>query len=103
MGKPAGVKYHVATPLNHCDKCGMDNSGCCHDNIEVVKFDNVQNVVTATDFRLASIKPLLQEHAYFVAGLLHQHFSVDSKSYTNSHPPGINTQPRSVLYCVFRI
>jgi len=23
-----------------CDKCGMENKGCCHDDVKVIKLDN---------------------------------------------------------------
>jgi len=103
MGKPAGVKYHAATASNHCDNCGMDNSGCCHDNIQVVKLENVQNSVAAIHFKLPALKPLLQEHDYTEATLLQQHFYTAFKPYNNSHPPGVNPPSRSILYAVFRI
>ncbi len=31
-----------------CDLCGMDNKGCCHDDVKVIKLDNSQYLQTST-------------------------------------------------------
>lgn len=31
-----------------CDKCGMENKGCCHDDVKVIKLDN-NAIVHATN------------------------------------------------------
>lgn len=103
MGKLADITYHAADQSSHCDNCGMDNSGCCHNNIQVVKLENIQQPVAAVHFKLPALKPVLQKHDYAEAALLQQHFSATFKPYNNSHPPGANSTSRSILYAVFRI
>lgn len=101
MGKLADITYHVSEQSNHCDNCGMEDSDCCHNNVEVVKLENVQHAVKAIDYKLPAIKPVLQAHHYAEAPLL-QHYSNGIKYY-NDPPPGSSSKPFSVLYCVFRI
>ena len=46
MGKRSGVSYR-ATAASHCGKCGMDNTGCCHDDVQLVKLSNDQQPVAS--------------------------------------------------------
>lgn len=101
MGKLADITYHVPQQSNHCDNCGMENSDCCHDNIQIVKLENVQNSVVAIDYKLPALKPVVQEYFNTSSALLYDG-TVGSTAYDNS-PPGINAKPLSILYCVFRI
>lgn len=101
MGKLAGISYHATAQSNHCDNCGMDDSDCCNDHLQVVQFDNVQNSVATIDYKLPALKPILQEHHYLEAILL-QNLSTDIKQYSDS-PPEPASQPLSILYCTFRI
>lgn len=32
-----------------CDKCGMENKGCCHDDVKVIKLDNNAFVYTTNN------------------------------------------------------
>jgi hypothetical protein len=41
MGSLASMNIGHKEELG-CAKCGMKNSGCCHDDVKVVKFDDAQ-------------------------------------------------------------
>ncbi len=48
-----------------CDKCGMENKGCCHDDVKVIKLDN-NAIVYATN-----------NHSFYQLGLVVFHAIVD--------------------------
>ena len=51
MGSFASLKIGFSEKQG-CDKCGMDNKGCCHDDIKVIKLngDPVFNFITSENF-----------------------------------------------------
>ena len=79
----------------------MDKSGCCHDHIQVLQLDNVQNSVAQVEYKLPALKPILQAHPYIETNSLLKS-SIITRLQSDA-PPGVNTQSLAVLYCVFRI
>jgi len=100
MGKLYGVSYHAST-TSHCSKCGMDGSGCCKDDMQVIKLADAQNTVPAIQFELPSLQPLIVTH-YSADWALYN--SGSSKTFFTGAPP-YNLKPGSlnILHCVFRV
>jgi hypothetical protein len=83
-----------------CGKCGMENQGCCHDDVKVVKIQDAQSVATViTDFAKAEAQvPAFHEHSY-ASSILPVSIIVQ----TAHAPPGKAEVPLNIRYCVFRI
>jgi hypothetical protein len=97
MGEFSGVAIGKAEN-DVCGTCGMDNTGCCHDDFKVVKLtDNHQPSLIKDDFQKISLLPAEPVSAQFAD--LPALLKFDSPQ-VNSPPP-----PKSlnILYCVFRI
>ena len=99
MGEVAGVAIGH-TDADTCGSCGMDNDGCCHDDVSVVKVQDSHSMVSAqVDFVKA--ESLLQQ-----AGPHFREPSLLSAAVARpvAHgPPDIATPPLHLLHCVFRI
>ena len=82
-----------------CSKCGMENSGCCHDDVKIVKIDNAQFVKANTDrFQFQDhffINPVLFSASYYTFGSSN-FFTLSLKEF-NGGPPNF------LLNCNFRI
>lgn len=100
MGKFSGVSYQ-STDSNHCHTCGMTDSDCCHNNIQVVKLADAQNTVAAVHFELPSIQPLIVEH-YTIDHLFYDDHVNKVYASVNA-PPDKISHSRNILYCTFRI
>jgi hypothetical protein len=47
MGQQTALRYNIHAS-NKCDKCGMKNNGCCHDEYKFVKL-TLDQQLTKTD------------------------------------------------------
>lgn len=99
MGEIAGVSYK-ANPDDHCGKCGMKNSGCCHDDIKFIKLQDSQQSAAFTNYQLPILDPVFQQQSS--ADYLLPVFS-QATIITNNSPPKVAGPAINVLHCVFRI
>ncbi|MFT3705520.1 MAG: hypothetical protein QM802_24335 [Agriterribacter sp.] len=100
MGKLYGVSYHAST-TNHCNKCGMDGSGCCKDDMQVIKLADAQNTVPAIHFELPSLQPLIVTHS--IADWALHNFNNNKDLSTGIPPDNVTLVSRNILHCVFRV
>jgi hypothetical protein len=97
MGEVAGYALgHSEKEL--CDTCGMDNDGCCHDELSVhqLKSDH-QSGNFSYSFSLPALPVPIWEQPKADYTLQRQH----SVSFYNSPPPVLNNLQARL--CVFRI
>jgi hypothetical protein len=99
MGELADIAFgHSQT--DKCPSCGMENKGCCHDDVKVIKLQDTHQVFnTQVDF--AKVEALLPAYP----SAFNWHLPVPNASLTlNNHsPPIAGDIPLSILNCVFRI
>ena len=83
-----------------CAKCGMHTkkSGCCHDEVKIVKLQDDQQA-SLLNFKLLSPAILAAPIAFFNEPV----FTGNKKSALNSHSPPSGKQDTYLLNCVFRI
>lgn len=83
---------------NTCGTCGMENEGCCHDDLSVLKLtDNHQFSVLSVDvpsFEAPVLHHMAPELDPWLSG------SKPAQVSNNSPPLAFS---RNTLYCVFRI
>jgi hypothetical protein len=99
MGKLSsmGLIHHDSKT---CGNCGMDNNGCCKDEVKVVKLQDNQDL--AAGFlaipKLEAIQPTYP--AVVSQTVIERH----AAAFANSHspPPGKGNSVQS-FYCIFRI
>ncbi len=78
----------------------MENDGCCHDDVKVVKIQDTQSLASIkADFAKAEI--LAQSYPDHSQAVLILPLSIDSQ--TADTPPGKTEIPLNLLNCVFRI
>jgi hypothetical protein len=98
MGSLASMQIGHEEELE-CAKCGMKNSGCCHDDVKVLKIDNAQFVVTSTD-RLQDYDHIFLQPVSFSPS----NFTFVSKNFFTLTPKYFNEGPPIfILNCNFRI
>ncbi|HLO79619.1 MAG TPA: hypothetical protein VK166_01600 [Chitinophagaceae bacterium] len=81
-----------------CGTCGMENNGCCHDDLQVIKLTENHNIA-AIHFELP-VPESPTQHLDII-----RHTSViDQPHFGNSqnHSPPFPVS-RNVLYCIYRI
>jgi hypothetical protein len=99
MGEVAGVAIGHSN-ADTCGTCGMDNDGCCHDDVSVVKVQDSHAMATA-QVDLLKAEYLVQQPDHRFVGP-----AVLSASLTRpvAHgPPDASATPLHILHCVFRI
>ena len=98
MGSLASMQIGHEDELE-CAKCGMKNSGCCHDDVKVVKIDNAQFVLANTD-RFQSLDHFFDTPVSFYPSC----FSIVSNKIFTINPDESNEGPPIfILNCNFRI
>lgn len=82
-----------------CDKCGMENKGCCHDDVRVIKIDN-NSIVYANNHTVLfqPVEVVYQETVDYNAN-----FYRNSQSHPNEPIFLIKGPPLFLLNCNFRI
>ncbi|HSF44661.1 MAG TPA: hypothetical protein VLA58_01580 [Chitinophagaceae bacterium] len=97
MGKIAEIALG-ASGQDKCNTCGMENEGCCHDDLQVIKLTENHHF-SAVHFELPAIHDVAP--AYNSQEENEIPFGIASGSLRNHSPP--NAVSRNVLYCVYRI
>jgi hypothetical protein len=99
MGEKAGVAIGQ-TKADTCGTCGMDNEGCCHDDVSVVKIQDSHSMATAyIDFVKAGAIAQKFPTVFHTESLF-----TGATPVANAHgPPTANAVPRYIQHCVFRI
>lgn len=99
MGKLAsmGIGHHDS---KSCSTCGMDNNGCCKDEVKVVKIQDNQETTAG----FTAIPKMEAEQLAWSAPVSS---SVSVEQATVRHfahaPPDADGHSLQTLYCVFRI
>jgi len=99
MGKLADISYNTQTD-SHCGICGMDDSGCCHDDVKVVKLEDSYKSATIINFQLPVLEALSPGTPVYTFSIHHSCPGV--VSYAND-PPDIQQPSLTILHSVFRI
>jgi hypothetical protein len=81
-----------------CGTCGMENNGCCHDDLQVIKLTENHNIA-AIHFELPILEsPVQHLDKTHHASLIDQpHFGIGQ-----GHSPPLQVS-RNILFCVYRI
>ena len=100
MGEVAAVGIgHNET--DRCGDCGMENSGCCHDDIKIVKVSDFHgnpgqpSATFKSDFAGA---PVEFPHRFGKTS-----FAVSPKRPSSHAPPDSGGRSLCILHCVYRI
>lgn len=85
-----------------CGKCGMhteESNGCCHDAVQILKIDDVQQAASiAFEFKAPDILPV-QLNKYLEVIIADNLSAV----YSTDHSPPLSKQDTYLQNCVFRI
>jgi hypothetical protein len=97
MGKIAEIALGASGNAK-CDTCGMENEGCCHDDLQVIKLTENHHY-SAVKFELPSLHVIAPPHTE------QDEREITSRIVTGSlrnHSPPIGVS-RNILFCVYRI
>ena len=83
-----------------CDLCGMDNRGCCHDDVKVIKLDNSQYLQTSTHSFPNHTEVVFNDASFLIAHPISHLPSADYGLHTSSFREG---PPLFLMNCNFRI
>lgn len=99
MGEVAGVAIGH-TNADTCGTCGMDNEGCCHDDVSVVKVQDSHAMASAhVDLLKAEYFVQHADQSFRAPSILSAAFARPM-----AHgPPDAATPPLHILHGVFRI
>lgn len=99
------VSVHLfETSSDECGKCGMDineSSGCCHDELKVVKLDQDQNKVPFVTIEIPSISKMAFVPSVFIVAPFEN--NVELRHFQNHSPPLLSEQDTYLQNNVFRI
>jgi len=97
MGEVSGIALGQSQ-AESCATCGMDNEGCCHDDLDVIKLtDNHQYSQVSSE--IPSFEAAVVSHR----DADQRSIALTGKcSSTNNHSPPL-TFSRNTLFCVYRI
>lgn len=97
MGEVSGVAFGQKNNAT-CGTCGMDNEGCCHDDLQVIKLTADQHFsFISTDVPHAEALAADHQTEEQRSGLLFR----QALKIRNHSPP--LTYSRNTLFCVYRI
>lgn len=100
MGKVASVALGHSES-DRCGDCGMDNKGCCKDEVKVVKVDDTHSFSTP-HFQVD--KPVLRQASpAYVFDVAQAHSSECMTDTDGSPPHALDGRSRCILHRVFRI
>lgn len=81
-----------------CGTCGMDNEGCCHNDLDVIKLTDNHHF-SQTSSEVPSFEPSVVAHT----GAEQRTLALLARSgRINNHSPPLSCS-RNALYCVYRI
>jgi hypothetical protein len=99
MGEVAGVAVGHSN-ADTCGSCGMDNKGCCHDDVNVVKIQDSHSMASIqADFPKAETIAQQFSLVFSVPALVSGMRTIESAH----SPPRASQIPLHVLHSVFRI
>ena len=104
MNKLASTEFFAAENKK-CGKCGMNihkSKGCCHDEVQVVKLEDDQKVVSGISFELAQLDELVQIPSAFISTSF-INSEPQHRHYDNHSPPLLTGQDIYLENRVFRI
>jgi len=99
MGKIATVALGQKSS-NKCGKCGMENDGCCHDDVKVVKIQDTQSI---TSFQVDFVKAQASVHSHHQPDHSSNIIALSTIVETAKSPPLKGQIPLTIKNCVFRI
>jgi hypothetical protein len=97
MGKIAEIALGASGNAK-CGTCGMENEGCCHDDLQVIKLTEDHHF-SSIHFEVPSVQAILPTRTEMVERKLTD--GIMQGSLANHSPP--NAVSRNVLFCVYRI
>lgn len=97
MGEVANVALGSKTG-EKCATCGMDNKGCCHDDIQVIKLKD-DHSPSAVQISIAKYTAMAAEYPVWISE--HQ-LSSTSNYFQPLYDPPPQVE-KNILHCVFRI
>jgi hypothetical protein len=97
MGKIAEIALGESGSAT-CDTCGMENEGCCHDDLQVIKLADNHHY-SAIHFEVPDVYALVPSRTELVESEISVRISYGSLA---NHSPPIAVS-RNVLFCVYRI
>jgi hypothetical protein len=103
MKRLASTSFYKATP-KECGVCGMemhDASGCCHDEVQIVKMTDDQNKTLIASYSIAALQPAIIEPSGFLVARFEN--NDPQRHYHNHSPPLLSAQDTYLQNNVFRI
>jgi hypothetical protein len=97
MGKIAEIALGASGSAT-CDTCGMENEGCCHDDLQVIKLTDNHHY-SAIYFEVSDVHALVPARTELVEPEISVWISYGSLA--NHSPPFAVS--RNVLFCIYRI
>jgi hypothetical protein len=97
MGEIADVALGASNDAT-CDTCGMENEGCCHDDLQVIRLTDNHNY-TAANFEIPVFEPISFKQAE------QEYLSIPaevSAGKIRNHSPPLPVS-LNILFCVYRI
>ena len=83
-----------------CETCGMEDKGCCHDDVKIIKIDGTQKLINTTNDLFSRQLFLIPEQPYFSG---YQSFSIEKLGFTSYPVPLGDGPPIFLMNCNFRI
>jgi hypothetical protein len=97
MGKIAEIALGASGKAK-CGTCGMENEGCCHDDLQVLKLTDNHHF-TAIHFEVPQVHAVVAAHSEQLEREIP--VQVINRNLANHSPP--LPVSRNVLFCVYRI
>jgi hypothetical protein len=97
MGEVAAVALGASESAK-CGTCGMENEGCCHDDLLVIKLTENHNY-TAANFEIPVFEPISFKQAAL------EYLSIPGEAQSGkirNHSPPLPVS-LNILFCVYRI
>jgi hypothetical protein len=103
MKRLVSVHLYEVTP-DVCGRCGMDtheSSGCCRDEVKVLKLQQDQNKLTFESYEIPSLEIVVTTPSDFIVASFQNSF--EQRHFHNHSPPLLSEQDTYLQNSVFRI
>jgi hypothetical protein len=93
-----------AVAKNECGLCGMDKTkskGCCHDEVKLIKLQDVQNKTVQVAYDFTSVQYVATITSQFIIASFYN--TNEEKDQIDHSPPLLSRQDLQIKNCVFRI
>lgn len=97
MGEVAEIAFGTSDSAT-CETCGMENEGCCHDDLQVIKLTENHHY-TSANFEIPVFEPISFRHEE------QEYLSIPAEvqaGKNRNHSPPLPVS-RNILFCVYRI